>query len=105
MKKNKNRITIENLVAMVKRGFDQTATKDDLKELATKVELHDLETELHDLKDITQEIAGELNAAHTDVRYIRSTTDALVHSDIAQEAAIEDLISRVHRIEKKVGFA
>ena len=58
-------MTLEDLAVMVKRGFDTMATKDDLKE-----------------------IWEELNATHADVRYIRSTADALVHSDIAQEGVI-----------------
>ena len=82
MEKNNNSMTIEDLAAMVKRGFDQTATKEDLKE-----------------------IWEELNNTHADVRHIRSTTDALVHSDIAQDAAIQDLTARVHRLEEKIGFA
>lgn len=105
MKKNNNHITIEDLAAMVKCGFDQTATKEDLKELATRVELLATKVELNDVKRTVRDIAEELNAMHVDVRYIRSTTDALVHSDIAQEDAIEDLTSRVHRVEKKVGLA
>lgn len=105
MEKNNNPMTIEDLAIMVKHGFDQTATKDDLKELATKVELNEVKVDLNNVKGIVRDIVEELNAMHADVRHIRSTTDALVHSDIVQEAAIEDLTSRVHRVEKKVGFA
>jgi uncharacterized protein (UPF0335 family) len=102
-KNNNDSMTIEDLALMVKRGFDQTATKEDLKDLATKVELN--EVTLNDVKGTVQNIVEELNAMHVDVRYIRSTTDALVHSDVAQEAAIEDLTSRVDRLEQKVGLA
>ena len=91
-------MTIDDLAVIVKHGFDAVdkrfepmATKDDLKRFATK----------GDLKDI----ADELNATHADVRYIRSRTDALVRSDIAEEAAITDLTTRVHRLEQKAGFA
>ena len=140
METNNNHMTIEDLAIMVKRGFDQTATKEDLKELATKVELNyvkvdlnkvkadlsdvkvdlnevkvelnevkvdlsEVKIELNEVKGIVRDIVEELNAMHADVRHIRSTTDALVHSDIVQESAIEDLTSRVHRVEKKVGFA
>ena len=82
------KITIEDLAAMIKRGFDQTATKDDF----------------HKVEEIQKDMLEELNTTHADIRHIRSTTDALVHSDIAQEAAIEDLISRVHRLEQKAGL-
>lgn len=103
MEKNNDSMTIEDLALMVKRGFDQTATKDDLKDLTTKVEL--IEDDLKDLTTKVELIAEELNAMNVDVRYMRSTTDALVHSDIVQEAAIEDLTSRVDRVEQKVGIA
>lgn len=37
-KKNKNRkMTLEKLASMVARGFEKTATKDDLKDLETKL--------------------------------------------------------------------
>lgn len=98
MKKNNESMTIEDLAIMIKRGFDQTATKDDLKELATKVELNEV-------KEIVRDIVEELDAMHADVLHIRNTTDGLVHSDIAQESAIEDLTSRVHVLEQKAGFA
>lgn len=95
MKKNNNHITIEDLAAMVKRGFDQTATKEDVYKLTHRLDR---------VEEIQKDMLEELNVTHTDIRHIRSTTDALVHSDIAQEDAIEDLTSRVHRVEKKVGF-
>ena len=95
-------MTIEDLAIMVKRGFDQTATKEDIHELEQRVgQVEQRMATKEDIKDIWE----ELNATHADVRHIRSTVDALVHSDIAQEAAIEDLISRVHRLEQKVGLA
>lgn len=107
MKKNNKSMTIEDLAIMVKHGFDQTATKDELKKLATKDDLKELATkvELNDLKGIVRDIVEELNIAHADIRYIRTTVDKLVHSDIAQESAIEDLTSRVHRLEQKAGLA
>lgn len=89
MEKNNNHITLEDLAEMIKRGFDQMATKE----------------ELHGLRGTMQDMAEELNATHADVRYIRSTVDALVRSDIAQEASIQDLTARVHRLEQKAGLA
>lgn len=92
------KITIEDLAVMVKRGFDavdkrldQTATKDDLKRFVTK--------------DDVKEIMEELNATHSDVRYIKNTVDMLVRGDTAHDTALEDLTARVHRLEQKVGLA
>ena len=84
-------MTLDGLAAMVKRGFDQMSTKDDLKGLATK----------NDLKDIWD----EMSTVHADVRYIRSTVDVLIRSEAGQDAAIQDLTSRVHRLEQKAGLA
>ena len=82
------KMTIEQLAAMIQKTM---ASKEDLKSLATK----------EDLKDVWEEV----NATHADVRHIRSTVDTLIHSDVAQEAAIEDLTSRVHRLEEKASLA
>ncbi len=88
--------TIEDLAAMIKRGFDQTATKDDFRQLDQRIDK---------VENIQRDMLEELNATHADVRYIRSTTDKLVQSDIVHDAAIEDLTSRVHRLEQKAGLA
>lgn len=51
-------------------------------------------------KEDVKDIVGELNTTHADVYYIRSTVDALVHSDIVHDAAIEDLTAR---LDQKAG--
>lgn len=102
MKNKQNSMTIDDLAAMIKRGFDKTATKDDLKRFATKDDLVGLRTET---KGILKDMAEEMSAMHSDVRYIRSTVDKLVHSDIVHEAAIQGLTTRVVRLEQKTGLA
>ena len=87
--------TIDDLAAMIKRGFDEVHTR--LDATATKDDLHKVE-------DIQKDMLGELNATHADIRYIRSTVDKLVHSDIVHDATIQDLTSRVHRLEQKAGL-
>lgn len=87
----KKKMTLEDLAGMVKRGFDQMATKEDLKQCATKT----------DLKGVLE----EMSAMRADIRYIRSTTDAVVRSDISQDATIQDLTVRVQRLEQKAGIA
>jgi|GEM_PF-1960641 len=42
----KKEMTIDQLAIIVGKGFENTATKDDLKELATKDELHNLDSRL-----------------------------------------------------------
>lgn len=104
VKKNNNHITLDGLAQMVSRGFSdmekRMATKDDLKAFVTKDDLKAFATK-DDLKELTE----EMTVMHGDVRYIRRTVEAVAHSDIAHEAAILDLNSRVHRLERKVGIA
>lgn len=89
--KNNNHITLEDLAAMVNKGF--TETQKHIDQRIDKVE------------SLQKDMLEELTATHEDVRYVRSTTDALVRSDIAQDATIHDLTARVHRLEQKAGLA
>jgi len=120
--KNNNPTTLEDLAAIVKEGFSEMATKNDLEEIrgqmATKNDLENLATmvkhgfdgmatkeELHNLHEIVQDIAEELNATHADVSYIRNTVNNLVLNDVAQDESIEKLTSRVGLLERKTGLA
>lgn len=89
-------MTIEDLAIMVKRGFDQTATKEDIRTLDRRID---------NVASIQKDMLEEMNTMHTDIRYIRGTVNKLVQSEIAQDTAISDLTSRVHRLEQKAGFA
>ncbi|MBI3336278.1 hypothetical protein HYZ98_01785 [Candidatus Peregrinibacteria bacterium] len=112
-----NKMTIEQLADIVqtmasKEDLKALATKDDLKGLATQAALDivmeavaETKESVTGIKDVMQDMLEELNATHADVRYIRSTTDKLVQSDISHDVAMEDLTSRVHRLEQKVGLA
>ena len=95
--------TIDDLAAMIKRGFDGVDKR--LDATATKDDFHALGQRIDKVEDIQRDMLEELNATHADVRYIRSTVDKLVHSDIAHDATIQDLTSRVHRLEQKAGLA
>lgn len=65
MSKNKE-ITIDDLAMMVKRGFDDTASKDDIKEL--KDEFSDLKDEFSDLKDEFSGLKKENQIEHEKIR-------------------------------------
>ena len=79
--------TIVDLAVMVKRGFDGVDKRFD------------------SVLQIQKDMLEELNATHEDVRYLKNTVGALGQSDIAHEAAIEELKTRVHRLEQKAGLA
>lgn len=90
-------MTIEDLAALIQRTM---ASKDDLHAFRGEIS-----EEMNVLRGQVLEVLEEMNATHADVRYIRSTVDKLVRSDIAQNTAIEDLASRTHRLEQKAGLA
>lgn len=107
MDKNTNN---EITLADIKATLDTLATKDDVQNIRRTVNaimevVAETKESVTGMKDAMQDMLEELNATHADVRYIRSTTDKLVQSDIVHEAAIEDLTSRVHRLEQKAGLA
>ena len=94
---DKKETTIDDLAAMIKHGFDQMVTKD---------ELHDyVDRRIDEVKQIQEDILEELNATHVDVSYIRNTLSPLVRNDVAQDESIEDLDARVGNLEQKAKFA
>ena len=90
---DKKETTTGDLAVMIKRGFDQMATKDELRVLDNKI------------TGIQSDMLEELNAMHEDIRYIRRTLDPLVRNDIEQDENIEDLTTRVGHLEQKAKFA
>ena len=107
-----NTITLAGIKTALDDMQERMATKDDLKQLATQEALDTIREAVAETKEsvteakgIMQDMLEELNATHADVRYIRSTVDKLVHSDIVHDATIQDLTSRVHRLEQKAGLA
>lgn len=94
------KITIENLAAMVKRGFDnieaRMATKDDLNQMATK----------DDLKALREEMATKVEM-EDGFRGVHRRIDLLVEDlsdlpDMREE--LMDLGKRMNRVERKVGL-
>lgn len=83
-KKTKTKITTESLVLMVAKGFENTATKDDLKEFATKQEM----------REGFQIVNDTLGLIRDDIRDLK----------ISVEIDLKDLKNRVERLEKKVGI-
>jgi predicted nucleic acid-binding Zn-ribbon protein len=106
-KKHTNPLTLADMKAALK-GL---ATKDDLKALAPRETVNAVmetvaETRegMTELRGLMQDMLEELTATHADVRHIRHTTEMLVKSDAAHEAAIESLRKRLERVERKVGI-
>lgn len=91
-KKNSvKKITIETLARITAKGFENVATKDDLKNLATKDELKDTKDEMRSGFKI---LADTLDLVRSDIRDLK----------ISVEVDLKDLKHRVERLEKKVGL-
>ena len=113
-KKHPNPLTLADLKAALKGS----ATKDDLKSLATQEALNALTTKVTmvtetvaETKESVTELTGlmkdtlqAVTATHEDVGYVRTTMTMLAHTDAAHEAAIESLRKRLERVERKVGI-
>ncbi len=94
----KERMTIDHLARMVKRGFDGTASKAELKtlreEVATKQEI----------QRGFKVVADELDLIHHDIHDIKIVLGPLVRTVAAMDANIRDLNRRVDRLEEKIGL-
>lgn len=80
----------ESMAAMVKRGFDGMATKDDLKGMATKDDL--------------KLVMAELDRMNSDVHDIKITLGPLVRIAAGHDREIQELRFRVNRLERKTGI-
>lgn len=92
------RMTIDDLAEMVKRGFDATATKEDVQQIAT-----DLEQVATDL----QTFRGETNVRldHLDARVGRIEADIHeLQEGVVYRHEFEDMLGRVKYIERKLGI-
>lgn len=85
----KKKMTIEELAGMVKRGFDNTATKGDLKRL----------------EDIIKVMDDRISNLEDDVHDIKITMGPLVRMVVALESDMKSLSTRVNRLERKAGFS
>ena len=81
--------TIEGLAALIQRT------------MASKEDITSVKEDIKRVEQIQKDTLEELIATHTDVSYLKTTVDKLTQSDIAQDAAIQDLGVRVHRLEQK----
>lgn len=96
----KRKITIEDLAVLVKRGFDQTTTKEEIHELRKEVDRRfvAMTTAITNLAKATDD-----NFRHVNARLDRIRDDV---SDIpTMREELYDIRDRVERLEKKIGTA
>ncbi len=86
-------MTIEDLAVMVKKGFDQTATKQDIADVRKEA------------ADFRKEVLEQFELIHEDIKDIKNTLIPLVQIVAALEQEIRDLKLRLERLERKTGTA
>lgn len=86
----KQKMTIEDLALMVKRGFDDTTSR-----MATKQDLAELRKEFHERMSIMED----------DIHDIKIALGPLVRVVAALESDVQHLNMRVNRLERKMGLA
>ncbi|MDO8659346.1 MAG: hypothetical protein Q7K54_01975 [Candidatus Parcubacteria bacterium] len=84
------KVTINDLAIMVAKGFESTATKDDIKNIDEKLDKHD---------KIFHSIMRELKAMHEDRKYFRGTISSLNSDGLSYNRKIENLTIRVEKLE------
>lgn len=113
------KITIDNLAEMVKRGFDATATKEDVQQIATGLgqvatglgqvttDLEQVTTDLEKVATDLQTFRGETNARldHLDARVGRIEADIHdLQEGVVYRHEFEDVLGRIKYIERKLGI-
>ena len=96
-------ITLEQLAQMVQRGFEQTATKEDLGGVDSQLESLRAEMERR-FEQVDNRFLGvdrRLDSIDMEVREIKVILGPLVRTVAGMEVDIHDLQSRVRRLEKK----
>jgi hypothetical protein len=89
--------TLDDLAAIINGGFTAMQKHVD-------GQFDERRSDMQGMKGTMQDMTEELNATHEAVRYLRRSMDMLVRNDAAQDAAINTLMARVARLEKKVGL-
>lgn len=87
-------MTIEALAEMVKRGFDATATKDDIRRLETR--LDGVDGRLDRLDTRVDHMDARLGRIEADIHDLRD--------EIVYRHEFEDILDRVKYLEKKLGI-
>jgi hypothetical protein len=90
MKKAKKQITLNELARMVAKGFAETATKQDIKDMATKQDIARLDARLAKLEQEMKDLGQRLAA-------VEIKLDRALYQEISR---LEDLIRQLARKAK-----
>lgn len=86
------RMTINDLAIMVAKGFENTATKEDLNKQQETLKIHG---------DVLQIMLKEIKAVHEDSKSFRDNISTLYTDHVAYDRKIENLNVRVEKLELK----
>lgn len=85
---------IENLAGMIKRGFDETATKEDFKRLDLRMDKFD--GRMDRFENSLAHIDAQITAIDQDIVEMRK--------DLIPRMEIEDILARLLLVERKLGI-
>lgn len=88
----KRHVTIDDLAVMVKRGFDQTATKEELRGIR------------NEMQEFRKDVIDEFEKINADIHDINITLGPLVRMVAAMELELKSHSMRIERLERKLGL-
>ena len=89
----------EKLARMVKRGFDDTATKSDLTAFR-----HEMDGKFREVDGKFRVVTDSLELLQRDMRDVKTILGPSARGVVEHEERIKNLERRVGRVEQKVGF-
>lgn len=89
---SKKAMTIEDLAVLVKRGFDHTASKEELNDFKREVrkEFGGIKSEIKELREHILHLAADISRLKEDMN--------------RDDPFVEDLLHRMREVEKRVGI-
>lgn len=91
-------MTIEDLAVMVKKGFDQTVTKEEFqKEMDLVVTKEEFRKELGGIKNEIKGLKEQISSLAEDIARLKEE----IHRD---DPFVEDLLRRMRVVEKRMGI-
>ena len=98
------KITLEKLAKMIAKGFDTTATKEEMRRGFEAVDQR-FEAVDEELKSIRSELGMFRDETVSELKEIKTVLGPLVRTVAGLEIDVNELRSRVARLEQKTGLS
>ena len=102
-KKKTKKVTVDDLAVMIAKGFESTATKDDVKELGNR--LDGVESRLEKVENNVLELDAKVESVDKRLKKIEEALEPLSLSYRIFQKEIQTMNSRIDLLEKKVGVS